>query len=103
MCIGANGSCKALSGDDQNESSGQVGGSPDAYSGGPKRVALWDFGNAQGGIQGGGPGPRVGGQYHSRTLSSSFFLPQSAAAFTKASTTGCGFFSVEDSWGWNSV
>jgi|HubBroStandDraft_2_1064218.scaffolds.fasta_scaffold13769_4 hypothetical protein len=36
---------------------------------------------------------------YSRTLSSSFFLPQSAAACTKARITGCGFFSVEDSCG----
>src|SRR5437879_4291699 len=40
---------------------------------------------------------------YSSTLSSSFFLPQSAAAWTKASTTGCGFFSVDDSCGWNRV
>src|SRR5437879_1199634 len=40
---------------------------------------------------------------YSRTLSSSFLRPQSAAAWTKASTTGCGFFSVEDNCGWNSV
>src|SRR3954454_6004215 len=40
---------------------------------------------------------------YSSTLSSSFFLPQSAAACTKASTTGCGFFSLDDSCGWNNV
>ena len=40
---------------------------------------------------------------YSRTLSSSFFLPQSAAAWTKARTSGCGFFSVDDSCGWNKV
>ena len=40
---------------------------------------------------------------YSSTLSSSFFLPQSAAAWTKARTTGCGFFSVEESCGWNNV
>src|ERR1700688_388426 len=40
---------------------------------------------------------------YSRTLSSSFLRSQSAAACTKANTRGCGFFSVEDSWGWNSV
>src|ERR1700690_2392168 len=40
---------------------------------------------------------------YSRTLSSSFLRPQSAAAWTKARTTGCGFFSVEESWGWNRV
>ena len=32
---------------------------------------------------------------YSNTLSSSFFLPQSAAAWTKATTRGCGFFAVE--------
>jgi hypothetical protein len=36
---------------------------------------------------------------YSNTLSSSFFLPQSAAACTKASTSGCGFFGLEESWG----
>jgi hypothetical protein len=40
---------------------------------------------------------------YSRTLSSSFFLPQSAAAWTKARTSGCGFFSVDESWGWKRV
>src|ERR1700722_3360105 len=33
---------------------------------------------------------------YSRTLSSSFLRSQSAAAFSKANTRGCGFFSVED-------
>jgi hypothetical protein len=40
---------------------------------------------------------------YSSTLSSSFFLPQSAAACTKARTTGCGFFSVDESCGWKRV
>ena len=40
---------------------------------------------------------------YSSTLSSSFFLPQSAAAWTKARTIGCGFFSVDASCGWKSV
>src|ERR1022692_117234 len=40
---------------------------------------------------------------YSRTLSSSFLRSQSAAAWTKARTTGCGFFAVEESWGWNRV
>src|SRR5216684_9007218 len=43
------------------------------------------------------------GTDYSSTLSSSFFLLQSAAACTKASTTGCGFFSVDDNCGWKSV
>jgi hypothetical protein len=41
--------------------------------------------------------------FYSNTLSSSFFLPQSAAACRKARTMGCGFFSVDDSCGWKSV
>jgi hypothetical protein len=40
---------------------------------------------------------------YSNTLSSSFFLAQSAAACTKAKTMGCGFFSVDDNCGWKSV
>src|ERR1039458_1636380 len=40
---------------------------------------------------------------YSRTLSSSFLRPQSAAAWTKARMTGCGFFSVEDNCGWKRV
>src|ERR1700733_2728317 len=42
-------------------------------------------------------------EHYSSTLSSSFLRPQSAAACTKARTTGCGVFSVDDSWGWKSV
>ena len=34
-----------------------------------------------------------------KILSSSFLRDQSAAAWTKASTRGCGFFCVEESWG----
>src|SRR5580658_7340277 len=41
--------------------------------------------------------------FYSRTLSSSFLRPQSAAAWTKARTTGCGFLAVEESWGWKRV
>ena len=40
---------------------------------------------------------------YSSTLSSSFFLPQSAAACTNARMMGWGFFSVDDSCGWKSV
>lgn len=36
---------------------------------------------------------------YSSTLSSNFFRSQSAAACTNARTTGCGFFSLEDSCG----
>jgi hypothetical protein len=36
---------------------------------------------------------------YSRTLSSSFFLPQSAAACTNARTSGWGFPGLEVSWG----
>src|SRR5262249_49437105 len=36
---------------------------------------------------------------YSRTLSSSFFFPQSAAACTKASTRGCGLPGFDESWG----
>jgi hypothetical protein len=32
---------------------------------------------------------------YSSTLSSSFFLPQSEAAWTNAITSGCGFFGLE--------
>ena len=39
------------------------------------------------------------GASYSSTLSSSFLRPQSAAACTKAKTTGCGFFSVDDNCG----
>lgn len=48
-----------------------------------------------------GEAPAV--RVHSNTLSSSFFLPQSAAACTKARMIGCGFFSVDDNCGWKSV
>jgi hypothetical protein len=44
-----------------------------------------------------------GESFYSSTLSSSFLRPQSAAACTKARTTGCGVFSVEDNCGWKSV
>src|SRR5207253_5214213 len=40
---------------------------------------------------------------YSNTLSSNFFLPQSAAAWTKAITRGRGSFGLEESCGWNKV
>lgn len=68
---------------------------------GRKRDALWVFGNSK--VDGWRLVPRKPVAGYSSTLSSSFFLPQSAAACTKASTSGCGLFAVEDSCGWNSV
>jgi hypothetical protein len=53
-------------------------------------------------VKGGGPECPPHTNY-SRTLSSSFLRPQSAAAWTKARTMGWGVFSVEDSWGWKRV
>src|SRR6266566_411770 len=40
-----------------------------------------------------------GATTYSKTLSSSFFLPQSAAAWTNASTSGCGWSGCELSCG----
>ena len=53
-------------------------------------------------VKGSGRGVRFSTSY-SRTLSSDFLRDQSEAAWTKARITGWGFFSVEESWGWNRV
>ena len=66
-------------------------------------TTLRDAGECGGKLPPRQPARRRRYRFYSNTLSSSFFLPQSAAACTNARMMGWGFFSVDDNCGWKSV